>query len=114
MTRLATYGTLRPGEPNHHHLAMIDGEWIAGTVQGHLTQGGWGSALGYPAIVLDEAGPPVRVDVIASPHLDNHWERLDAFEGSAYSRVRADVTTAQGVVESWIYVLAPESRRDQV
>lgn len=109
MARLATYGTLRPGHPNHHHVAAIEGAWIPGTVRGHLTEGGWGSALGYPAIVLDDAGPRVAVDVLDSPWLDSHWSRLDDFEGSAYERVRADVTTTQGVLDAWIYVLASES-----
>ena len=109
MTRLATYGTLRPGEPNHHYLAMLDGEWTAGTVRGHLTEGGWGSALGYPAIVLDEAGPLVRVDILTSLDLEGPWPRLDEFEGSAYQRVPTRVTTDRGIVEAWIYVLAAES-----
>ena len=78
-------------------------------MRGHLTEGGWGSALGYPAIVLDDAGPRVAVDVLDSPWLDSHWSRLDEFEGAAYERVRADVTTTQGVLDAWIYVLASES-----
>lgn len=114
MARLATYGTLRPGHTNHHHVAAIEGAWIPGTVRGHLTEGGWGSALGYPAIVLAGDGPPVAVDVLDSPWLDFHWSRLDEFEGAAYERVRAEVTTAQGVLDAWIYVLAPESRAERV
>lgn len=109
MTRLATYGTLRPGRPNHHYVAMLEGIWVPGTVRGHLTEGGWGSALGYPAIVLDDNGPVVAVDVLESPDLDEHWERLDDFEGSAYARVHTGVVTAGGLVEAWIYVLATES-----
>jgi gamma-glutamylcyclotransferase (GGCT)/AIG2-like uncharacterized protein YtfP len=109
MSRLATYGTLRPGRPNHHFVSGIAGTWIPGSVRGHMSEGGWGSALGYPAIVLDENGPRVGVDVLDSPDLDDHWPRLDDFEGSAYLRVRTDVTTSQGVIDAWIYVLAPES-----
>ena len=26
-SRLAVYGTLRPGQPNHHQLDGLDGEW---------------------------------------------------------------------------------------
>ncbi len=113
MTRLATYGTLRPGHPNHHHMASIAGDWIAGTVRGHLRPGGWGSALGYPGIVLDDNGPAVSVDVLDSPELDAHLSRLDEFEGLGYLRVRAAVSTAEGVVQAWIYVLAPEPGADQ-
>lgn len=109
MARLATYGTLRPGHPNHHHLALVEGAWIPGTVRGHLTEGGWGSALGYPAIVLDANGPRVAVDVLDSADLDSHWPRLDDFEGSAYERVRTEVMTAHGPLEAWIYVLATGS-----
>jgi len=29
--RLATYGTLAPGRPNHHHLDGLDGRWFDGT-----------------------------------------------------------------------------------
>jgi gamma-glutamylcyclotransferase (GGCT)/AIG2-like uncharacterized protein YtfP len=114
MPRLATYGTLRPGHPNHHFVSGIEGTWIPGSVRGHLTEGGWGSALGYPAIVLDEHGPLVAVDVLDSPDLDDHWPRLDDFEGSAYSRVRVEVSTTQGVIDAWIYVLAAESGAQQV
>jgi gamma-glutamylcyclotransferase (GGCT)/AIG2-like uncharacterized protein YtfP len=114
MTRLATYGTLRPGQPNHHHVAMLEGVWIPGTVRGHLTEGTWGSARGYPAIVVDEHGPVVAVDVLESPDLGAHWERLDEFEGSAYVRVFIEVATASGPLEAWIYVLRPESCVDQV
>ncbi len=114
MPRLATYGTLRPGHPNHHYVGGIVGVWIAGTVRGHLMEGGWGSALGYPAIVLDTSGPRVEVDVLDSPELDDQWERLDEFEGSAYLRVRTDVMTARGTIQAWIYVLAPESCAEPV
>ena len=64
--RLATYGTLGPGKPNHHHLSMIDGNWSTGSVRGFLHEAGWGADLGFPAIVLDQTGPEVSVDVLES------------------------------------------------
>ena len=33
---LAVYGTLAPGQPNHHVVAPLGGEWTDGLVEGHL------------------------------------------------------------------------------
>lgn len=78
--RLATYGTLAPGEPNHHHLADLAGTWSNGYVLGHLSQDGWGATLGrgYPAL---------------TPHP----------EGEGYARIPITVHTADGEVEAYIY-----------
>lgn len=104
--RLATYGTLGPGKPNHHHLSMIDGNWSTGSVRGFLHDAGWGADLGFPAIVLDPTGPEVFVDVLESEQLSEHLERLVDFEGPGYARVLTEVTTSSGKVEAFIYVLA--------
>ena len=104
--RLATYGTLGPGKPNHHHVSMIDGNWSTGSVRGFLHEAGWGADLGFPAIVLDQTGPEVSVDVLESDQLSDHLARLDDFEGPGYARVLAEVTTSAGKVEAFIYVLA--------
>ena len=104
--RLAVYGTLAPGRPNHHHLAGMKGRWIVGQVCGHLREEGWGAALGFPGLVLDPAGPRVDVQVFESDDLGAHWERLDAFEGDGYRRVVTEVITAEGAVVAHIYVLA--------
>lgn len=104
--RLATYGTLGPGKPNHHHVAMIDGSWSHGFVRGFLHEAGWGADLGFPAIVLDDSGPEVSVDVLESDELSEHLERLDLFEGPGYDRVLTSVVTGTKVVEAYIYVLA--------
>ena len=45
---LAVYGTLAPGQPNHHVLTPLGGEWTDGLVEGDLLPEGWGAALGYP------------------------------------------------------------------
>ena len=104
--RLATYGSLRPGECNHHELAGLSGAWQPGTVAGRLIQKGWGADLGYPAIILDQTGGAVPVQLFVSPDLPAHWARLDAFEGDGYRRVPVTVMTAQGPVEAWIYAEA--------
>lgn len=100
---LATYGTLAPGRSNHHQLDGLAGEWLEGTVRGHLVPEGWGAALGYPALKLDPAGPPVPVWIFRSADLAAHWARLDDFEGEGYRRVRVACETAQGPVEAWLY-----------
>ena len=45
---LAVYGTLAPGQPNHHVVAPLGGEWTDGLIEGDLLPEGWGAALGYP------------------------------------------------------------------
>ena len=105
--RLATYGTLAPGRPNHHQLDGLDGRWFDGRVHGTLVQAGWGAGLGYPALTLDPHGPAVDVSVFESVDLPAHWSRLDEFEGPGYQRVATTVRTPAGDVEASIYVLRP-------
>lgn len=102
--RLATYGTLAPGRPNHHHLADLEGRWLIGKVRGNLVPRGWGAALGYPALVPAEDGDEIEVHLFLSPDLPDHWERLDAFEGAEYRRTRIEVQTPEGPLEAWIYL----------
>lgn len=103
-TRLATYGTLAPGRPNHHQLAPLSGEWLDGYVTGCLVQRGWGAKLGYPAMVPDPDGEPIAVSLFLSDQLPLHWLRLDAFEGKEYRRAAIDVHTERGTFEAWIYL----------
>jgi gamma-glutamylcyclotransferase (GGCT)/AIG2-like uncharacterized protein YtfP len=110
--RLATYGTLAPGRPNQHQLDGLEGRWFVGHVNGLLVHAGWGSGLGYPALVLDPDGSDIRVDVFESVDLPPHWERLDAFEGPGYRRVVTTVRTATGDVDASIYVLVEARAED--
>lgn len=110
--RLATYGTLAPGKPNHHHLSDLAGRWVKGSVKGSLVQTGWGAALGFPALVLDESGSQVSVDLFESDDLPHHWQRLDAFEGGGYHRVVVHVQTEDGEVPAFIYVAADQHAAD--
>ncbi len=103
--RLATYGTLAPGRPNHHQLAGLDGRWLEGLVYGALVDAGWGASLGYPALVLDTHGTAIGVHVFESVDLPAHWSRLDEFEGPGYQRVATTVRTPTGDVQASIYVL---------
>lgn len=104
--RLATYGTLAPGRPNHAQLAGLSGRWLTGQVRGTLVKAGWGAALGYPGLILDAKGAAVEVQVFESPDLPSTWSRLDAFEGPGYRRVVTEVTTEHGAFAASIYVLA--------
>ena len=103
---LFVYGSLAPGGANHHVLSHIEGDWVAASVRGRLRQAGWGAAMGYPAIVLDDAADPVDGFVFASDQLGEHWPELDAFEGEGYERVRTPARLHDGAsVEVFIYVL---------
>ncbi|CDM56842.1 MULTISPECIES: gamma-glutamylcyclotransferase family protein [Rhizobium] len=105
--RLATYGSLAPGEVNHGQLDGLRGTWRKGTVRGRLLEAGWGAGIGFPGLVLDDEAFEVPVSVFESPDLPEHWKRLDEFEGESYQRVVAMVTVGGGVqVEAFVYALA--------
>jgi putative hydrolase of the HAD superfamily len=106
--RLATYGTLAPGRPNHHQLDALDGHWLEGHVYGRLIEAGWGASLGYPALILDPDGSAISVQVFESMALPDHWSRLDEFEGPGYQRVVTDVSTPAGDIKASIYVMRGE------
>ena len=106
--RLASYGTLAPGRSNHSQLADLKGTWLMGTVRGKQTVADWGRWIGYPGFLLDVTADTVEVHIFQSDDLPDHWERLDAFEGEAYSRVVAQAQTDEGELDVSIYVLRPE------
>ena len=93
---LAVYGTLAPGEPNHHVVAPLGGEWTEGVVEGDLFPVGWGAALGYPAFVPRTGGPEVPVKVLRTPRLKDAWPGLDRFEGPGYRRILVPVLSPAG------------------
>ena len=103
--RLATYGTLAPGRPNHHQLDALEGHWSEGHVYGRLIEEGWGATFGYPALILDPDGSAISVQVFESMALPDHWSRLDDFEGPGYQRVVTSVSTPAGDIKASIYVL---------
>lgn len=102
---LFVYGTLAPGRPNAHVMADIPGTWHPGTISGSLYERGWGASHGYPGIVLGSGGE-VEGLVFSSEELDDHWDRLDAFEGSEYSRVTVEARLDEGSsVAAQVYAL---------
>ena len=107
--RLFVYGTLAPGRPNEHILAEVPGKWEPATIMGTLLPDGWGAAVGYPGIILDEHGDEVEGLLFSSDSLAEHWARLDEFEGEGYARVLTTVERKDGTpVEAYVYRLRGE------
>ena len=42
-------------------MDAIGSSWETATIQGMLRQGGWGAAMGYPVIDLDEHGGEIML-----------------------------------------------------
>ena len=106
MQYLFVYGTLAPNRPNAHVLADVLGTWAPAVVMGRLRQAGWGAGMGYPGMDLDDAGEPIAGYVLASDVLDQHWQRIDGFEGSGYERVLTQAKLDDGTtVSAHVYVL---------
>ena len=104
--RLFTYGTLSPGQSNHHILSDVFGSWEAASVTGTVQFDGRGSARGYPAIVLNDAGQSVPGFLFSSDQLSPQWGMLDEFEGTGYRRVLTRVRRSDdSLVTAYIYVL---------
>ncbi len=86
-SRLAIYGTLAPGNVNHHHLAELGGAWQPASVRGRLDRVPAGEHRGLPAIVLDPAAELLRLQLLRCPRLGEVWQRLDSFEGEEMQRL---------------------------
>src|SRR5215218_2134489 len=84
---LAVYGTLAPGQPNHHVLAPLGGEWTDSMIEGDLIAMGWGAVLGYPGFRPRSGGDIVAVKVLTASSLATAWPALDRFEGPGYWRI---------------------------
>lgn len=108
-SKLFVYGTLGPGRPNAHVLETIGGTWQVASIRGRLREAGWGASQGFPGIDLDGKGELVSGFVFSSPHLDDHWDRLDAFEGVEYVRTTAVATLEDGsCMDVFVYCLRTE------
>lgn len=104
--RLFVYGTLAPGRSNHEVVEDIPGSWEPASMKGVLFPEGWGATMGYPGVVPSTDGGEVEGFLFASADLDEHWPRLDSFEGDGYERVSVTVTVGDGQdVEAYVYAL---------
>ena len=103
---LAVYGTLAPGQPNHHVVAPFGGEWTDGLIEGDLFPVGWGATLGYPAFRPRVGGAAVAVRVLVAPLLATAWPTLDRFEGPEYRRILVPVFRAGPADERRLYTVA--------
>lgn len=103
---LAVYGTLAPGQPNHHVVAPLGGEWTDGVIEGDLFPVGWGATLGYPAFRPRVGGAAVAVKVLTSPLLATAWPALDDFEGTEYRRILVPVFRSGLGDERRLYTVA--------
>ena len=94
-TKLFSYGTLQPGQQNHHMLKNLPGYWRDGFVFGELQHSGWGSAFGFPVLTLNYSSqkPKVYGKLFTSAGLPDYWQTLDDFEGDDYIRLLTLVYT---------------------
>lgn len=108
MLPLFVYGTLAPSRPNHHIMTPIpNGEWQSAHTFGDLLPNGWGASLGYPALIPNANGQRIDGFIFSSPELQNHWDRLDKFEGDGYDRVVITAYLENGeMVQAFVYALA--------
>lgn len=104
---LFVYGTLAPNRSNSHWLTNIGGQFTAGRIRGTLIPMGWGATQGYPAVILDDAGAWIEGFLFSSPHLSEHWQALDDFEGDGYTRQLVTVECDDGgCMTAWVYALS--------
>ena len=92
---LAMYGSLLPGEVNHHAVKAMEGEWVDGYILGYTFDVTWGGAEGHPGFIPDPEGFEVPVSVLIYDKWSSHWDRLDKFEGPGYRRIEIDVYDQQ-------------------
>lgn len=102
--RLAAYGSLLPGQENHHQISGLMGEWIDGHVEGIIHLDGSSEEEQFPKLVWDLSGNSETVRVLHSAALPECWDRLDEFEGRfSYRRSLVPVRTDQGTLVCNLY-----------
>lgn len=87
--RLATYGSLRPGEQHHDVMAGLE------VVGSGLVRGVVDDWEGYPILTPDPQGDEVAVVVFGGIDPER-WAALDDFEGPAYRRTTVQVRLDDG------------------
>jgi gamma-glutamylcyclotransferase (GGCT)/AIG2-like uncharacterized protein YtfP len=92
---LAVYGTLAPGQPNHHVVEHFGGKWTDGLIEGDLLPEGWAADLGYPGFRSRVGGSAVAVKVLTASSLATAWPTLDRFEDPGYQRVLVPIFSTE-------------------
>jgi gamma-glutamylcyclotransferase (GGCT)/AIG2-like uncharacterized protein YtfP len=92
--RLAAYGTLAPGRPNYHVVALLgaSGRKAWSRVSYSRRGGAQPSAIERSA---PRPGPAVAVQVLTTPSLETAWPALDRFEGPEYQRILVPVFSTE-------------------
>lgn len=106
-TVLIVYGSLAPGESNHHIISHIDGQWSKASIKGRIIDNGWSSRTGYPEFqrTSEEDSETVEVFAFISEELDEHWDHIDAFERTeSYIRSKIPCVLEGGkIIDAFIY-----------
>jgi gamma-glutamylcyclotransferase (GGCT)/AIG2-like uncharacterized protein YtfP len=96
--RLATYGTLKTGGPNHYRVRDLGGTWSSGALSGRLSNRGWGASYGSAGAQWDSASSDeIAVEVLESRKLSKAWDCLDSFEGPDYKRIWVPIDSHSGL-----------------
>ncbi len=90
---LAVYGTLAPGERNHHLLAECPGIWTRGAVHGRRAE------RDNPVFTYDPLTATVPVQVLTSAGLPRQWAQLDAFESPSHRRILVPVFAGSRLIQ---------------
>ena len=103
--RLVAYGTLQPGESNHHVVEPLGGSWTEVRVRGHVGTSKWREYQGLPAFTPDPSADPISVSLLETENLVDAWDDLDAFEGPGYRRIEIEMWDESGASlgTAWIY-----------
>lgn len=99
MTSLIVYGSLAPGESNHHVISHIDGVWHKAKIKGKIIDNGWSKRQGYPEYKSVSNGESEILDVLVfmSEKLEHYWQDIDEFEGTEdYRRITIPCTLDNG------------------
>lgn len=97
--QLVVYGTLAPGNVNHHIISDIQGYWEDCTVNGHVYE-----INGLPLFVWEPRGPSLKAQLFTSSVLPSRWKQIDEFEGYYYKRILIPVARNDGIAIANIYV----------
>lgn len=99
--KLAVYGTLAPGEPNHAVVESLQGSWRPCTIEATVATHG-----GFPVLEWKprSGAPAISAMMLNSPELKDQWAGIDAFEGSGYRRNLVTVVVPEPDGTSTVHV----------